>query len=229
MKIVIADGSHAADYIIKSFKKRSNKLIVINSRKETVQYLARSNKIPVFYGYPYKQAVLEEAHIEDCDIFISLGFRDTDNFVSCLLAKKVFNAKKTICVVANPKNVDLYRSLGIDSVISSTHILAQSIVAESSLENLSKSMSLENDKVVLSEIVIKDEYAIANKKLMDFNFPKNATIACVYRKPTVIMPNGKTMIKPGDKLFVFSTPKEQKNVIAAIVEKPEPIAPKVEE
>ena len=29
MKIVIADGGHAADYVIKTFKKRGNKLIII--------------------------------------------------------------------------------------------------------------------------------------------------------------------------------------------------------
>ena len=216
MKIVIADGSHAADYIIKSFKKRTNKLIVINSRKETVQYLVKSNKIPVFYGVPYKQSVLEGAHAEDADLFIALGFRDTDNFVSCLLAKRVFNAKKTICIVSNPKNVELYKNFGIDNVISSTHLLASTIISESSLESICKSMSLENDKVVLSEIIVKESYDIVNKRLMDIQFPKNSTIACIYRNPSVLIPNGKTIIKPDDKLFVFSTPKEQKNTIEFI-------------
>jgi trk system potassium uptake protein TrkA len=213
MKIVIVDGSHAADYIIKSFKKRSNKLIVINSRKETVNYLVKANHIPVFYGEPYKVSVLENAHIEDCDLFISLGFRDTDNFVACLLAKKVFRAKKCICIVSNPKNVEIYRQLGIDSVVSSTHVLAATIVSESSLENLTKSMSLENDKVALTEIVVKDNALICDKKLMDINFPKSGTISCIYRKPSVIIPNGKTVIKGGDKLFVFSSPNNRKEII----------------
>ena len=213
MKIVIVDGSHAADYVIKSFKKRTNKLIVINSRKETVNYLVKANHIPVFYGEPCKVSVLENAHIEDCDLFISLGYRDTDNFVACLLAKKVFRAKKCICIVSNPKNVEIYRQLGIDSVISSTHILAATIVSESSLENLTKSMSLENDKVALTEIVVKDNALICDKKLMDINFPKSGTISCIYRKPSVIIPNGKTVIKGGDKLFVFSSPNNRKEII----------------
>lgn len=216
MKIVIADGSHAADYIIKSFKKRTNKLIVINSRKETVQYLAKSNKIPVYYGFPYKEHVLDNAHIENSDLFISLGFKDTDNFVACLLAKKVFNVKKTICIVANPKNVQLYHDLGIDVVISSTHLLASTIVSESSIENISRSLSLENDKVVMTEVVLKTTYDITGKKLIDIDFPKNATIACIYRKPSVVIPNGKTVLKDGDKLFVFSTPREQKDVVSFI-------------
>ncbi len=216
MKIVIAGGYQAADYIIKKFKSKQNKLIVINSKREIAQYLTKSNQIPVFYGEPYKYFVLDEANVEDADIFIALGNVDTDNFVSCLLAKKVFNAKKCICTVNNPKNVRLYRELGIDSVVSSTQLLATSVLSESSIEDLIKTMSLENEQIVLTEVVIKPNYDIANKRIMDINFPKQGNISCVYRKPNVIIPNGSTMILPKDKLLVVSTPKYQRDIIAFI-------------
>ena len=203
MKIVIAGGYQAADYIIKKFKSKQNKLIVINSKREIAQYLTKSNQIPVFYGEPYKYFVLDEANVEDADIFIALGNVDTDNFVSCLLAKKVFNAKKCICTVNNPKNVRLYRELGIDSVVSSTQLLATSVLSESSIEDLIKTMSLENEQIVLTEVVIKSNYDIANKRIMDINFPKQGNISCVYRKPNVIIPN-------------VSTPKYQRDIIAFI-------------
>lgn len=216
MKIVIAGGYQAADYIIKKFKSKQNKLIVINSKREIAQYLTKSNQIPVFYGEPYKYFVLDEANVEDADIFIALGNVDTDNFVSCLLAKKVFNVKKCICTVNNPKNVRLYRELGIDSVVSSTQLLATSVLSESSIEDLIKTMSLENEQIVLTEVVIKPNYDIANKRIMDINFPKQGNISCVYRKPNVIIPNGSTMILPKDKLLVVSTPKYQRDIIAFI-------------
>ncbi len=216
MKIVIADGSHAADYIINTFNKHSNKLIVINSKKDIVQKLANIHRIPVFYGEPYKKEVLEQANVKDCDIFISLGHKDTDNFVACQLAKKIFNAKKCICIVNNPKNVEIFRTLGIDSVISSTYLLASSIVNESSLEKLTKTMSFENDKIVMTEIVVKELYAISNKMIMEINFPKTGTISCIYRKPSVIIPNGKTLIMPGDSLFIVSAVKDQKDIISFV-------------
>ena len=213
MKIVIADGGHAADYIIKTFKKRTNKLIIINSHKPTVQYLIHSNNLPVIYGEPFKPEILKEAHIDDCDLFISLGFKDPDNYVACLLAKRMFKAKKCICTVANPKNVEIFRNLGIDSVISSTHLLATSIINESSLEDFNKSMAFEDDQIVLTEVVIKETYSVCNKQLMDIKFPKTGTISCVYRKPNVIIPNGQTILLAGDKLFVVSAPKDKKTLV----------------
>jgi len=216
MKIVIAGGYQAADYIIKKFKSKQNKLVVINSKREIAQYLTKSNQIPVFYGEPYKYFVLDEANVEGADIFIALGNVDTDNFVSCLLAKKVFNAKKCICTVNNPKNVRLYRELGIDSVVSSTQLLATSVLSESSIEDLIKTMSLENEQIVLTEVVIKPNYDIANKRIMDLNFPKQGNISCIYRKPNVIIPNGSTTILAKDKLLIVSTPKYQRDILAFI-------------
>lgn len=213
MKIVIANGNQSADYLIKYFKNVHNKIIVINSSKETIQYLTKSNKIAAFYGDPFKKEILDSAHIEKADLFIALGSKDTDNFVACSLAKKVYSVRKVICIVANPKNVELYKSLGLDSVISSTYLLASSIVSESSLETLAKSMSLEDDKIVLSEVLVKDNYQIANKQIMDINFPKTGTISCIYRKPNVIIPNGKSLILASDKLFVVSSKKDQKSII----------------
>lgn len=216
MKIVIAGGNHAADFIIKKFKGSANKLIVINESRDVAQYLTRANRIPVFYGVPWKMFVQQEAHVEEADVFVALSTFDTDNYVSCLLAKKVFNVKKCICIVSNPKNVDLYRELGIDSVISSTQLLASSIMNESSLEDLIKTMSLEDEQIVLTEVVIKASYEIANKRIADINFPRTGNISCIYRKPSVIIPNGATIILPKDKMLVVSTPKHQKDVVAFI-------------
>ena len=165
MKIVVAGGANTADYIIKNFKGRSHKLTIINFDREAANYLAKSSKLPVFFGDPTKPYCLKDANVEGSDIFIALGNRDCDNYVSCLLAKKVFNVKKCICIVSNPKNIEVFKTLGIDSVISSTEQLVSSILAESSLESLIKTMSLEDDKIVLTEIVIKANYLIANKTI----------------------------------------------------------------
>lgn len=213
MKIVIAGGKNTADYIIKNLKGHSHQLTVINYSKESANYLAKSTKLPVLFGDASKVSTLKEANIKNAEIFIALGNKDCDNYVSCLLAKKVFNVKKCICTVQNPKNSEIFKSLGVDSVICSTEQLVSSILAESSLESFIKSISLENDKIVLSEIVIKTNYQIARKHIAEINFPKTGSISCIYRKPKVIIPNGQTLILPKDKLLIISTPNDQKEIL----------------
>lgn len=213
MKIVVAGGNSAAEYIIRNFKSHSNKLTVINTDREDAIQISKDNKVPVFFGDPSKKFVLEDAHVEGSDIFIAVGNNDADNYVACLLAKKVFSVKKCICIVQNPNNVEVFKKLGIDSVISSTQLLMSSITSESSLEKLIKTMSFEDDKIVLTEVQIKSVYAICHKHIADIQFPKVGSIACIYRNPRVIIPNGQTLILPKDKLLFVSSPNDQQSII----------------
>ena len=213
MRIVIANGNNSADYIIKNFKGRKHELTIINDDKDVANKIAISSKLPVIVGDFTKISTLKEAHIEGADLFIALGHKDADNYVGCLHARKQFGVKKCICIVQNPKNVEIFKELGLESVISSIETLVSSILAESSLESIIKTMSFENDKIVMSEIVVKSNYLIAHKHIMDINFPAEGSIACIYRRPRVIIPKGNTLILPKDKLFVLSTPAEQKKLI----------------
>ncbi len=212
MKVVIAGGQHEAEYIASIFHKRDNSLIVINPSKEEANLLMKRENIPVYVGQPWKALTLEEAGVQDPDVFIALCEHDSDNYASCVIAKRLFGAKKCICVVNNPNNVDLYKKLGIDSVISSTYLLGDSIRNESSVEDIIKAVSLENNQVVMIDAMILSKFKIANKRIMDANFPKYASIACIVRGTEVIVPNGQVVIRPKDKLMVICSPEDQKRL-----------------
>lgn len=218
MKIVIVDGGHKADYIIKMFSKHNNKLIVINSQKYFCEYISQENKLDVYHGDATKEYVLEENHIENADLFISLFEKDTDNYVACILAKKRFNVKKCICTVMNPKNVELFKQLGIDGVVSATYLLAESIKNQSSMENLIKTLSIEDEKIVMTEIEIKEDDYICGLALKEAKFPRYATISCVFRNPDVIIPSGETIILSDDRLIIVSEPKHQNDIVQYIKE-----------
>ena len=213
MRIIIAGGNHEADYIIKTLKKRGNKLLVISEDPTVAKYLSSSNKINVYVGDITKLYVYEDVDASNFDLFIALSTNDTENYVACLIAGKLFNIPRCICTVVNPKNVDLFKNLGINYVISSTHLLSSAIRDEISFEDIIKTMRFENDQIVLTEIVIQEEYTIAGKKLMEAKFPSYANVSCVYRNPEVIIPRGDTIILPNDKLIIVTEPKNQKRVI----------------
>ena len=219
MKIVITGGKHEADYIISMLKKERHELIVINNDPSFAEYISSSNDIDVFPGDPTKAYVLQDAEAQNADVLLALSDHDTDNYVTCLTAKKLFNIKKTVSKVKNPKNVELFKKLGIDSVISSTYLMAQSILNESSVENIIKTLSIEDEKIVMLEVPIKKDFAIVDKQIMDIEFPKNMNISCIFRDPHVIIPNGRTIIQSDDNLIIVTTPDEQDELIEFIQKK----------
>ncbi|MBN2268440.1 MAG: NAD-binding protein [Acholeplasmataceae bacterium] len=219
MKIVIAGGKHEADFVIKALKEEHHHLIVINQDRIFAEYISTSNDIPVFPGDPTKGYCLSDAEVHGADVLLALGDSDTDNYITCITAKRLFNIKKTVAKVRNPKNVEIFKKLGVDSVISSTYLLAQTILNESSVEKILKTLSIEDEKIVMIELGVEADYSLVNKRIMDIQFPKNINISCIFRDPHVIIPNGSTVIKPDDKLIIISTPNEQEEIIEFIRKK----------
>lgn len=227
MKIIIAGGDTNAEYLIKLYKKgKKNEVIVINPDAQTAERLSDACHIKVWHREPWSRIALESADAFDSDVFIALCKKDTDNLVSCLLAKRIFNAKKTICVVDDPKNVDYFKALGLDSVISSTYLLAQSVMSESSVESLTKTLSIDNDKVIVVEKTILSKYAICGRFIKDIRFPKYASIACIYRQVQIIIPSGSVMIEPKDTLVMITAPSNS-NALVRYIETERADAPSI--
>jgi trk system potassium uptake protein TrkA len=236
MHIVIANGDSDAAYIIDMFNTKENRLTVINGSEAVAQTLMERKHVAVTIGDPWHNAILEAARVYDADIFISLCKRDTDNFASCLMAKRNFHVKKCICAVSNPSNVDLYKKLGIDVVISSTYLLAKSIKNESNAESLIKSLSLDNEKIVMIEATLLPKYWICDQAIKDMGFPKNASIAYVVRNYNFIIPNGDLVLRPMDTLVVACAKENEVEILrflkkqkSMVEEKPEEPAAEVKE
>ncbi len=212
MRIVIAGGNQEADYIIGEFNKPKNPISVINPDMNVCKYLSKNNHINVICGKINKEFDLGCAQINDADLFIALSDDDVKNYIACKMAKIMFNVKKTIASVRNPKNVTVFKELGIDSVISSTYLLGETIKSELSIENMINTLAFEDNKILVSEFEIKKNYKIIGKSLKDITFPKNTSVACIYRSTGMIIPNGETIIELGDKVLMVSSANDQKKV-----------------
>ena len=147
------------------------------------------------------------------DLIVSLLDYDASNYIACTIAKKLFNIKKSICTVNNPNNVNIFKDLGIDSPISAPYLLSEKIKGESDINSLIKTMSLENSRIVITEIQVKKDFFCANKQLKNINLPITGNITCIFRDPSVLIPRGDTSIVPGDILIIASAPSDQKDLV----------------
>jgi trk system potassium uptake protein len=221
MRIVLAGGSNEADFLIRMFKKKSHHLIVINDNVQYCEYLASTHEVDVFFGDPSKEYVLLDSGIQNADVLIALTSFDADNLVICQFAKRVFGVKKCVSIVANPKNVELFKKLGINHAISSTYLVAQNIERVSIIDNLVQSLSLDNDRIVITEIELNERSHLISKQLKDVSLPINFNISCIFRGPEVIIPNGNTTFTKHDRLVLVSLPQDQDVMIDYIQSKEE--------
>ena len=213
MKILICGGSSQASYVVHSFASPSNRLVVLTDDSKIAASLSKINYTEVFLTDPTKIYSFEITDIYEFDLIISLLEKDADNFVTCSIGKKLFKIKKSICTVSNPNNVELFKELGIDSPISASYLLSEKIHNESDINSLIKTMSLENQRIVITEITVRKDFFCANRELKNLNLPITGNITCIYREPSVLIPRGDTKILPGDNLVIASSPVNQTELI----------------
>ena len=219
MKVVITGGKHEADFIVKSLKEEHHQLIVINNDLQFAEYISTNNDIAVFPGDPTKAYTLSDAECQNSDVLLALSDNDTITISHVLQLKDFLISSEQLLRLEILKMLNFFKKLGVDSVISSTYLMAQTILNESSVENIIKTLSIEDEKIVMIEIGVEEEYQLVNQRIMDIQFPRNINISCIFRDPHVIIPKGDTRIKSGDKLIIISTPSEKEEIVDFIQKK----------
>lgn len=216
MKILIVGGHQKANFLTKSLKTKGHLVTVINDDYEWCKMLSNTHEIISIYGDGTKPYVLEDAGAAQIDTIFALNDKDCDNLVVCQIAKKKFNIKNTVAVVNNPKNVSIFKKLGVDRCISATQILTEIIEQEAIIENLQSYLPMENGKVIIFEIELDEKSPVLNKKLWEIVFPKDTIVGFVIRSEQTIIPQGNTELKQGDKVILLSSP-EGVDKISAIL------------
>lgn len=67
------------------------------------------------------------------DLVIALSDSDADNLVICQMAQHYFGIEHQVCTAYNPRNVPVFKKLGITSVVSATYLLSK-LIEETSFE-----------------------------------------------------------------------------------------------
>jgi trk system potassium uptake protein TrkA len=219
MKILIADGHEEADFLIGSLLGKHHAVVVVNADRQYCKYLAEAHEIPVINGDASKRYVLDEAKVRDFDLVVALNENDATNLVICQTAKQVYGIQKAVAIVSNPRSVDVFKELGVNTAISSAYLVATSIEQASNIETLSRSLSLAHGSVTVSEITVRKDSPVRDKKIMDLAIADDFNISCIVRNSGTIIPRGNTTIESGDILIVVTSTEKTDRVFELLAGK----------
>ena len=181
------------------------------------QALADAYEVPAICGNGTNADILRQAHTEKMDVVIALDDQDAANLVISELAKNEFHVKLTYAVVNNPKNIELFQGLGIDKCVNTTRILSDLVEQQAIEKNIRKYIPMENGRIVVCEVLLTEKSVALNKKLWEIGFPSQSTISCIMREEEIIIPQGNTVLKAGDKVVVLASSQVMEKTISMLV------------
>ncbi len=217
MNILIIGGKKKADFLMKSLIDKGNKITVIHDDYEYCKTLSRKYDEEIICGDATKMYILEEAKINSMDMVIAMTPKDSDNLVICQLAKNIYGVNKTFATVADPKNVKVFKQLGVDIVISATYVVSRIIEQMATVNDIYNYIPIEDGKASIMEVIIKEHYSLCGKYIKDIKFSQEAIVGCIIRDGNIIIPNGNTKIFAEDKFLIISSTQMQDNIIKSLV------------
>lgn len=213
MNTIIIGGGKIGYHLAETLLHKGYTISVIDEDKEACRKFANELDIPIIRGDGTVASILEEAGIKKADCVIAVTGKDEDNLVVCQLAKHLYNIKKTIAKVNNPKNEEALKRLGVDIVLNSTDYIASQLEREIDSDRIKELLPLEDGKTSVYEIVPNDNFKRWNIPLAELGIPHTISIITIVREDTeVIIPNGMATIKKGDKLLILAKAKNKSDI-----------------
>ncbi|MDY3297784.1 Trk system potassium transporter TrkA [Selenomonas sp.] len=146
--------------------------------------------------------LLQEEDVATMDVVVCLTDDDKLNLMLALIAKHL-GADKTVVRVMRNEYVELMEKVGVDIVLSSRLLSASEVLAFARRGGVVSVSLLEGAKAEAVEVIMQEGAPAAGKRLMDARLPKECLVCAYVRGDEAGIPNGTTVLQPGDRIILF--------------------------
>jgi trk system potassium uptake protein TrkA len=219
MKIILIGGGETIEtiyYLARLFERRAYQVTIIDSSPDEARDLARRVRATVMVGDGSDPALLEEAGARRAEVLLSLTGQDPDNLVACQIAKRLYGVPRTMALVNDPDNEQVFARLGIDIVFSATRIIGSLIEGQTVFDEIINLFPAAEGKLNVTEVVLRDTSPVAGKRLQEIELPPDSLVASLVRNGEVSVPRGHSQLQAADRLIVISLPEHQEQVMSIL-------------
>lgn len=221
MKIILAGAGEVGSHLAKLLSYENHDIILIDIDQEMLDSAYNQLDILPIKGDAASRSVLYQAEIWKADLYMSVTTSEHTNLVSAILAKKM-GAKQTIARVENPEflakdQMEIFRELGIDIIISPNNLVAKEITRLLKQTALTDIFEFEDGKLSVIGLTVRYNSKIVGRNILEIeemttDFPFRPI--AILRGNTTIRPRGTTIVRPRDHIYMMARQEEIKKATA---------------
>lgn len=217
MRIIIAGAGEMGVHLAKLLSNERMDITLLDTDPERLKELDSQYDILTRVGSPTSIKELEDAGVEEVDLFIAVTPYESINMNACTMAHSL-GAKKTLARIDNyeyllPKNKAVFQNLGVDYLIYPETLAAKEISDSLHTSWLRNQLTLCGGELELYAVKVRENAIIVNKKFSSgfFGHGKYWVVAIQRRNQTII-PGGSDEILPNDLVFFIAAPENKEFV-----------------
>ena len=213
MKIIIAGAGEVGFHLAKLLSYESQEITLIDTNKESLAYANTHLDIKVIMGDATSIAILKDANVASCELFIAVTSSETTNITVSVLAKQL-GAKKAIARISNTEFIHHkdevgFTKFGIDELISPEALAATEIEVALKQSSFSDIYEFENGALTMVGLMLSKSALFVGKTVKEAAqiFPEIHFMPIAIQRfgtQYTIIPRGDTKFKRGDSV-VFVT------------------------
>jgi trk system potassium uptake protein TrkA len=219
MRLLLIGGGETVEtvyFLGRLFAGRGDRVTIINPDPDEAHMLARRVRATVIVGDGSDPAVLEEAGARRADVLLSLLAYDPDNLVACQIARELYGVPRTLALVNDPDNEEVFRRLGITELFSATRILGSLIEGQTLSEEITHLFPAAEGRRHVTDVELPAQAPAAGQRLQDLALPPDTLVAAILRDEAIIVPAGDTQLQAGDHLILITRPESRDAAVQAL-------------
>lgn len=210
-RIFIIGGGLIGMHLSKMLLRNHVQVTLIEQDAERCQDL--SVELPgatIVNGNGTMQDVLITEGMRDADAVVALTGYDEENLIVSLFASYM-GIKKTVTKLNRTEYLDVYNTVGVDTVISPKLLTANAIVryvramSSTSGIHMAALSRIMDEKAEAIEFKVPENLPFINIPFKSLKILPNVLVAAISRGRDVIIPSGNDSLQPGDSVVVITS------------------------
>lgn len=204
-RIMIMGGSTQSVWLCRELRRVGASIrLFVEDEARAVELAEKLDWVTVINADVINSEVLQEERVDQSDAFVAATDDEETNILGAALAK-TRGAKSAVCVMQRPTYLHLLEHIGIDRAFSPRATAVNEIIRLLDDREVRHLATLSRGVAELYELHLGVELAkgIADKALMEIEFPPHCLVAAISRGDRVYIPGAKDKFEPGDVVVIL--------------------------
>lgn len=209
-RVILAGGSTIGYYLAEELQDDRIDVTIIEKDRKRCQWLARHlPHASIICGDAGSQPLLESEGLSSSDALISLTDTDELNVIVSMYGNAC-GVPQIITKLDHVGDAKIIESLPVGSVICPRKLCCNTVVQYvRAMQNQAGAAvtihSIANGQAEALEFIVDAATEHCNEMLKTFKVKKNVLIVCITHNGVIEIPNGNSMLRPGDSVVVVKS------------------------
>ena len=208
--VILVGGSRIAFYLARALQEDGTAVKIIEQNAARCEELAEAlPHADIIHADGTQPEVLQSEGLEQTNALVTLTNIDEENMVIAMYAGMI-SAGKVVAKINRMEYEKIFRSMGIESVVSPKNLVCHDIVRYvRAMQNTSEDSVLTlhrivNEKVDALEFAVTPDVRGTGVPLKSLRLRPDILVACINRQGRVIIPRGDDALLFGDTVVIVT-------------------------